>query len=73
MHCYNHFIDGKKSDLPLGKIVCVGRNYAAHARELNNPLPTSPVLFIKPNTALTAIDTQIIIPTALGECHFEKL
>ncbi len=71
MHGYNHFIDGEKSDLPLGKIVCVGRNYAAHARELNNPLPTSPVLFIKPNTALTAIDTQIIIPTALGECHFE--
>ena len=71
MHGYSHFIDGEKSDLPLGKIVCVGRNYAAHARELNNPLPASPVLFIKPNTALTAIDNQIIIPTTLGECHFE--
>ena len=32
----------------LGKIVCVGRNYAAHAKELNNPIPTTPILFIKP-------------------------
>jgi 2-keto-4-pentenoate hydratase/2-oxohepta-3-ene-1,7-dioic acid hydratase in catechol pathway len=71
MQRYSHFVDGKKWDLPLGKIVCVGRNYAAHARELNNPLPTSPVLFIKPSTALAAIDNEIIIPTDLGECHFE--
>tara|TARA_B110000914_G_scaffold8413_1_gene6977 strand:- start:2717 stop:3385 length:669 start_codon:yes stop_codon:yes gene_type:complete len=71
MHRYSHFVDGKEWDLPLGKIVCVGRNYAAHARELNNPLPTSPVLFIKPSTALAAIDNEIIIPTDLGECHFE--
>jgi 2-keto-4-pentenoate hydratase/2-oxohepta-3-ene-1,7-dioic acid hydratase in catechol pathway len=71
MHQYSHFVDGKQSDLPLGKIVCVGRNYAAHARELNNPLPTSPVLFIKPSTALAAINSEIIVPTALGECHFE--
>jgi len=71
MHRYSHFVDGKEWDLPLGKIVCVGRNYAAHARELNNPLPTLPVLFIKPSTALAAIDNEIIIPTDLGECHFE--
>lgn len=71
MHSYSHIIDGNKSVLPLGKVVCVGRNYAAHARELNNPLPTSPVLFIKPSTALTSIDDEILIPSALGECHFE--
>ena len=35
----------------LGKIVCVGRNYAEHAKELNNPVPQSPILFIKPTTA----------------------
>ena len=34
--------------LPVGKVVCVGRNYAEHARELNNPVPTEPLLFIKP-------------------------
>ena len=33
---YQHrFLDGSTADLPLGKIVCVGRNYAAHAKELN--------------------------------------
>ena len=47
MHMYRHIVDGRKLDLPIGKVVCVGRNYAAHARELNNPVPTAPVLFIK--------------------------
>lgn len=36
------------------KIVCVGRNYAAHIEELNNELPEQPVLFIKPNSAISA-------------------
>ena len=35
------------------KIVCVGRNYAAHIEELNNELPTEPVIFIKPNSSIS--------------------
>ncbi len=35
------------------KIVCIGRNYAEHARELGNAVPTTPVVFIKPNSALS--------------------
>lgn len=35
------------------KVVCVGRNYVEHAKELNNEVPTSPVLFIKPNSAIS--------------------
>ncbi|MCW8907253.1 MAG: fumarylacetoacetate hydrolase family protein [Sedimenticola sp.] len=35
------------------KVVCVGRNYVAHAKELNNEVPTSPVIFIKPNSAIS--------------------
>ncbi len=66
-----HIVDGHKVDLPLGKVVCVGRNYAAHARELNNPVPAEPVLFIKPNTALAPLGEVIFIPAHLGECHFE--
>ncbi len=57
--------------MPLGKVVCVGRNYAAHAKELNNPVPTEPVLFMKPSTALVKLDEPLVIPTDLGECHFE--
>ncbi|HCW89461.1 MAG TPA: isomerase/hydrolase, partial [Marinobacter sp.] len=44
----HHWKDGTPVHLPLGKIVCVGRNYAAHARELDNPVPDEPLLFIKP-------------------------
>ena len=39
MSDYIHIVDGVSASLPLGKVVCVGRNYAEHARELNNPVP----------------------------------
>lgn len=41
-----------KNITPL-KIVCIGRNYAEHARELGNEVPSSPVIFIKPNSSIT--------------------
>lgn len=53
------------------KIVCVGRNYAEHARELGNAIPEQPVLFIKPPSSLRSLDDGITWPSALGECHFE--
>jgi 2-keto-4-pentenoate hydratase/2-oxohepta-3-ene-1,7-dioic acid hydratase in catechol pathway len=68
---YRHRIDGIEVGLPVGKVVCVGRNYAAHARELDNPVPSEPVLFIKPNTAIVNLADPIAIPTHLGQCHFE--
>ncbi len=71
MSDYIHIVDGTPLSLPLGKIVCVGRNYAEHAKELNNPIPTEPVLFIKPSTALCSLDGPVAIPTAWGSCHFE--
>ena len=57
---YRHRVNGAELDLPVGKAVCVGRNYAAHAKELNNPIPTEPVLFIKPNTALVRSVNSLI-------------
>ena len=53
------------------KIVCVGRNYAEHARELGNELPTSPVLFLKPPSSLIGLEQGIEWNMDLGECHFE--
>lgn len=53
------------------KIVCVGRNYAEHARELGNELPTSPVLFLKPPSSLISLEQGIDWNRGLGECHFE--
>jgi 2-keto-4-pentenoate hydratase/2-oxohepta-3-ene-1,7-dioic acid hydratase in catechol pathway len=55
----------------LTKIVCVGRNYAEHARELNNPVPQQPLLFIKPATAAVSMLEPITIPKGQGACHHE--
>ncbi|ARN73699.1 isomerase/hydrolase [Oceanicoccus sagamiensis] len=55
----------------LGKIICVGRNYADHAKELNNPIPDQPLLFIKPATAAVSMHRPVSIPDGLGACHHE--
>ncbi len=68
---YSHTLDAQPQTLPVGKVVCVGRNYAEHARELNNPVPSEPVLFIKPSTALVKLEQPIAIPSQFGVCHFE--
>ncbi|MGK0500936.1 MAG: 2-keto-4-pentenoate hydratase/2-oxohepta-3-ene-1,7-dioic acid hydratase in catechol pathway [Oceanicoccus sp.] len=69
---YQHyFIDDIDCTKQLGKIVCVGRNYADHAKELNNPIPKQPLLFIKPASAAVALDQPIVIPSHQGECHHE--
>jgi 2-keto-4-pentenoate hydratase/2-oxohepta-3-ene-1,7-dioic acid hydratase in catechol pathway len=45
-----------------GKIVCVGRNYAAHARELGNSVPDRPLLFLKPPSAVIGSGSPILLP-----------
>lgn len=62
---------GKVMDLPAGKVVCVGRNYAEHARELGNAIPDKPLLFIKPSTALAGLDQPIVFPAYGGGVHHE--
>ncbi|KZN64649.1 fumarylacetoacetate hydrolase family protein [Pseudoalteromonas luteoviolacea] len=57
--------------LPVGKAVCVGRNYVAHAMELNNPVPNAPLLFIKPSSALCDFGPETAINLSLGEHHYE--
>lgn len=69
---YQHQLLGHDDcNLPVGKVVCVGRNYAEHARELNNPVPSEPILFIKPATAIVDMQQPIGIPTDYGNCHVE--
>jgi len=63
------FVGGQQAPYQLGKIVCVGRNYADHAKELNNPIPSEPILFIKPESAAVSIADPIVIPE--GDCHYE--
>ena len=69
---YQHqYHDGTAIDLPLGKVVCVGRNYAEHARELNNPIPSEPLLFIKPATSVVPLAEGITLPKGRGAVHYE--
>lgn len=67
----HHWVNGEPVDLPVGKAVCVGRNYAEHAKELGNTVPEAPLLFIKPTTALRALADNIVLPEGLGEVHHE--
>ncbi|MES2918536.1 MAG: fumarylacetoacetate hydrolase family protein [Pseudomonadota bacterium] len=65
------FLDGGPCALRPGKVVCVGRNYAAHARELGNAVPEAPILFLKPATAVVALDQGVTLPAGRGDCHHE--
>ncbi len=53
------------------KIVCVGRNYKAHAEELGNPIPEQPLLFFKPPSSLADPGAQIRLPKISENVHYE--
>lgn len=53
------------------KIICVGRSYADHAKELGNAIPDRPVLFMKPPSALVSLQQGISWNPAWGNCHYE--
>ncbi len=58
-------------EFPIGKIVCLARNYAEHARELGNETPVAPVLFMKPATSVIGDGDTVRIPAYSQECHYE--
>lgn len=64
-------IENQIIDLPLGKVVCVGRNYAEHAKELGNEVPDAPILFIKPATSVVPLVPNFSIPQDQGSVHHE--
>ena len=64
-------IKNSKEEYAIGKIVCVGRNYAEHAKELGNEIPDKPVLFLKPASALIFSGGEIIHPEYGNELHHE--
>jgi len=53
------------------KIICVGRNYVAHAKELNNEIPDEPILFMKPDSALLRNNDPFYIPDWSNDIHYE--
>ena len=72
---------GDLSTLPAGarllppcapsKIVCVGRNYADHAKEFNNPTPVEPMIFLKPPSSLIASGDAIVLPQVSERVDYE--
>lgn len=59
------------STLAPTKIVCVGRNYAAHAKELGNSVPKEPLLFLKPPSSLIRSGESIRLPTVSNQVEYE--
>jgi 2-keto-4-pentenoate hydratase/2-oxohepta-3-ene-1,7-dioic acid hydratase in catechol pathway len=53
------------------KIICIGRNYAEHAKELGNNVPTEPVFFCKPDSAILPRSNPLFIPEWTSDLHYE--
>lgn len=53
------------------KVIAIGRNYAEHAKELNNPIPTIPVIFLKPDTAVLKDNKPFYHPEFSSDIHHE--
>ena len=62
-------LDGQ--NIQIGKIVCIGRNYAEHIKELGNQTPDKPVIFIKPASSLVSSGGTVVIPGYSDDCHHE--
>lgn len=63
--------DGKALPLPLGKILCIGKNYHDHIEEMGDGAPPEPLYFMKPVSAYQRLAKTIQIPAQFGECHNE--
>jgi len=53
------------------KIICIGRNYSEHAKELKNELPDKPIVFIKPQTAILKDNKDFYLPPWSNDMHYE--
>lgn len=53
------------------KIICIGRNYVDHAKELSNPVPKKPLVFMKPSSALLVNNKPLYYPTFTKSLHYE--
>ncbi len=62
---------GSSERIRVGKILCLGRNYASHAREMNATTPEEPLVFLKPPTALVQSGESVIVPGFSRDLHHE--
>jgi 5-carboxymethyl-2-hydroxymuconate isomerase len=64
-------LKGQTTPITVGKIVCLGRNYVDHIKELGNEIPDKPVIFIKPASSIIHEGEQVRIPVYSDDCHHE--
>ncbi|MCC7430334.1 fumarylacetoacetate hydrolase family protein [bacterium] len=64
-------VRGYENPLKVGKILCIGRNYAEHVKELGNLTPEEPVIFLKPDSSVVNSGSKITIPAFSENCHHE--
>ncbi|HTK82343.1 MAG TPA: fumarylacetoacetate hydrolase family protein [Bacteroidota bacterium] len=64
-------IQGADGGVQVGKILCLGRNYAEHAKEMKSEVPTTPVVFLKPPSALLTNGEPIVRPAISHDMHHE--
>lgn len=64
-------IKNSNEKFQIGKIVCVGRNYAKHAKELRNEIPEFPIIFLKTSTCVIQSGEEVIHPNYSNEMHHE--
>ncbi len=64
-------IKGTPGGIAVGKIVCIGQNYAEHIKEMKAEIPKTPVFFLKPPTAIIKDGEQIVLPSISNDVHHE--
>ncbi len=64
-------VPGLGPSIRPGKVLCIGRNYAAHAAEMKSAVPSKPMVFLKPSTSLIGNHGVIEIPASSREVHHE--
>ncbi|MGE5399472.1 MAG: fumarylacetoacetate hydrolase family protein [Ignavibacteriales bacterium] len=64
-------VKNSSEEFIAGKIVCVGRNYAEHAKELGNELPEYPLIFLKPASVIIFSGEKVVHPVYSNELHYE--
>lgn len=64
-------LPGLDKPVGVGKILCIGQNYARHAAEMNSEPPAEPMVFFKPSTALTFDRGTVVLPTVSNDVHHE--
>ncbi len=69
MHTHYTLLDG--TTMPIGTMYCIGKNYAAHAREMGGEVPTSPMVFLKPPAAYLPNGSTLSLPAFSQNVHHE--